>query len=112
MTSDRAELRDKIRAAWPARALTHGRGLPVPPVRDGGNTAACIDLAVEIASEYYAPRTVTTVRELDALPVGSVVALETETPDEMSVFVKRHALDFHDTLPRPVQVLWTPGGGQ
>ncbi|MBH0123647.1 hypothetical protein ACWDUD_01475 [Rhodococcus sp. NPDC003382] len=51
----RAELRDKIRAAWPARALTHGRGMHVPPVRDGGNTAACIDLAVELAVEHFAP---------------------------------------------------------
>lgn len=54
-TDQTAELRDKIRTAWPARALTHGRGMHVPPVRDGGNTAACIDLAVELATEHFAP---------------------------------------------------------
>lgn len=48
------ELRDKIRAAWPEYAKTHGRQDPdfyIPPVREGGNTAALIDLAVEKAKE-------------------------------------------------------------
>lgn len=50
------ELRDKIRAAWPEYAAHHGRCSLVPPVRDGGNTAAIIDLAVQIAAEHYAPK--------------------------------------------------------
>lgn len=48
------ELRDKIRAAWPEYAKTHGRQDPdfyIPPVREGGNTAALIDLAVQLAQE-------------------------------------------------------------
>ena len=51
------ELRDKIRAAWPEYAKTHGRQDPdfyIPPVREGGNTAALIDLAVQLADEHYA----------------------------------------------------------
>lgn len=50
------ELRDKIRAAWPEYAKTHGRQDPdfyIPPVREGGNTAALIDLAVQLADEHY-----------------------------------------------------------
>lgn len=49
------ELRDKIRAAWPEYAKTHGRQDPdfyIPPVREGGNTAALIDLAVQLAQEH------------------------------------------------------------
>jgi hypothetical protein len=43
----RAELVAAAREAWPTYATQHGRRRPVPPVRDGGNTAALIDLAVD-----------------------------------------------------------------
>ncbi|MGW5147585.1 hypothetical protein [Rhodococcus koreensis] len=56
------ELRDKIRAAWPTYAASHGRCSLVPPVREGGNTAALIDLAVQIAAEHYGSKETSDVR--------------------------------------------------
>ena len=86
MTDQLVQLRDKIRAAWPERARTHGRGLPVPPVRDGGNTAACIDLAVELAAEHFAPRTITTMAEVFALPNETLVRSRSGDVYELSDF--------------------------
>jgi hypothetical protein len=77
-------LRDEIRAAWPDRALTHGRKVPVPPVRDGGNTAACIDLAVELAAKHAAADTaklqkVTEMRDRGQIVLEGLAALHPQT---------------------------------
>lgn len=43
-----SEIVAAVRASWPAYAAENGRpGTEVPSVRDGGNTAALIDLAVQ-----------------------------------------------------------------
>lgn len=52
MTDIRDRIIQRVRAEWPAYAPIHGRpGTEVPPVRDNGNTAALIDLAVDTTLE-------------------------------------------------------------
>lgn len=58
------------------------------------------------------PREITTVEEIDALPVGSVVARKLDRPDGGDVYVKRRHLEGIRSLPTPLTVLWTPGGAQ
>ena len=51
---DRAQVTQAIRAAWEGPQVTEKRGVvDIPPVREGGVTAALIDLAAQIADEYY-----------------------------------------------------------
>lgn len=50
-----SEIVAAVRASWPAYAAENGRpGTEVPPVRDGGNTAALIDLAVQTTLDNVA----------------------------------------------------------
>ncbi|MFE5790643.1 hypothetical protein [Rhodococcus erythropolis] len=55
------------------------------------------------------PRTVTSAAELDALPIGSVLARNLDDPDGIDVYVKRSDLAGHRYLPTPLVVLFTPG---
>ncbi|WP_072814303.1 hypothetical protein [Rhodococcus zopfii] len=123
MTDQLEQLRDKIRAAWPEHALTHGRGTPVPPVRDGGNTAACIDLAVELSAEHFTPRTITTMAEVLALPAETLIRTKhgevAEFYEDRPSTKWRPATFLGSVLDGmivasdlPALVLWTPGGGQ
>lgn len=61
-----------------------------------------------IADYQPKPRTVTTEAELDALPVGSVLARNLDHPDEMDVYVKRSDTAGWRYLPLPMTVLFTP----
>lgn len=59
--------------------------------------------------EALKPRTVNSAAELDALPVGSVLARNLDHPDEMDVYVKRSDTAGWRYLPLPMTVLFTPG---
>ncbi|MDV6274069.1 hypothetical protein R3Q06_11215 [Rhodococcus erythropolis] len=55
------------------------------------------------------PRTVNSIEELDALPIGSVLARNLDDPEDIDVYVKRSDLGGHRHLPTPLVVLFTPG---
>ncbi|MFB7860136.1 MULTISPECIES: hypothetical protein [Actinomycetes] len=62
-----------------------------------------------LAAGWSKPRTVNSAAELDALPIGSVLARNLDDPDGIDVYVKRSDLAGHRYLPTPLVVLFTPG---
>ena len=62
-----------------------------------------------IADGWSKPRTVNSAAEMDALPVGSVLARNLDHPDEIDVYVKRSDTAGWRYLPLPMTVLFTPG---
>ncbi|MBT9295353.1 hypothetical protein KKP62_10300 [Rhodococcus sp. GOMB7] len=73
------------------------------------NTGAEAAKHIEEVLGWSKPRTVNSATELDALPVGSVLARNLDHPDEMDVYVKRSDTAGWRYLPLPMTVLFTPG---
>lgn len=77
---------------------------------DGNHSLGASALADLLVDRGWSkPRTVNSAAELDALPVGSVLARNLDHPDEMDVYVKRSDTAGWRYLPLPMTVLFTPG---